>query len=299
MKASLKFSVVTPSYQQGRFIDKTIQSVLSQSYENFEYIIFDAKSDDETIDILKAYEDKIDWISENDDGQADAVNKGILKATGDVICWLNSDDVYEADAFRQVAKYFEDNPDMDIVYGRGYHIDTNNNFINEYPTTAFDANFLKENCFICQPALFFRKCVIEKIGLLDKSLYYCMDYEFWLRAADKGLKFGYLEEVLAHSRLYKDNKTLRNRQAVHKEIVQMFLKKFGKVPDRWILNYAHVCCYARADRKKELFKFIVMLFLYTNAFSLYYNKNLNRYIFIQLKNYIFNFLRKDVKAKHK
>ena len=231
-------SVITPSYNQGRFIERTLQSVLGQNVP-FEYIVLDGASNDGTLGILRRYENGIRWVSEPDRGQAHAVNKGLQATTGEIIAWLNSDDVYLGDAFERVLDFFESNPNVDVVYGKAWYIDTNDRISGEYKTEKWDLKRLKEFCFICQPAAFFRRRVIEKFGLLDESLHYCMDYEYWLRLALGGARFTYLPDFLASSRLYPENKTLGQKMNVHLEINNMLKRKIGYVPDLWLYGYAH------------------------------------------------------------
>ncbi|MEP0752687.1 glycosyltransferase [Trichocoleus sp. Lan] len=235
---SLRFSVVTPSFCQGRFIDRTIQSVLAQGIADMEYVICDGGSKDETIDILKLYSDKIRWVSEPDKGQADAVNKAIAMTTGDIIAWINSDDVYYPGAFEAVKRIFEANPTVQIIYGDADHIDEKDEIINSYLTEPWNYERLLETCYLCQPAVFFRRSLVEKYGNLDASLNYCMDYELWLRYG-KQVDFYYLQTKLAGSRLYKTNKTLGQRLAVCTEINDMIHREFGFVPTNWIFGYAH------------------------------------------------------------
>jgi glycosyltransferase involved in cell wall biosynthesis len=238
---SLKFSIITPSFCQGRFIERTIQSVLSQglSLTEYEYVVCDGGSQDETLDILKRYESQIRWISEPDKGQADAVNKGIAMTTGDIIAWINSDDVYYPGAFEAVRAVFESHPDVQVVYGDADHIDENDQVLDAYPTETWKYERLKTTCYLCQPAVFFRRHLIKELGSIDDSLRYCMDYELWLRFGQH-YPFYYLYKKLAGSRLYSSNKTLGQRVLFHQEINKMLLQKLGSVPHRWIFAYAYV-----------------------------------------------------------
>ncbi len=235
----MKITVVTPSYNQGSYIRRTIESVLSQEIEGLEYIVMDGGSTDETVSILKEYGDSIIWKSEKDKGQTDAVNKGIRAAHGDIIGWLNSDDIYYPGAIGKVLDVFQRHPEINVVYGNANHIREDDSFIEEYYTEDFDYERLKDVCFICQPSLFFRKKLVDIYGYLDDKLQYCMDYDYWLRLG-KGEKFYRLNELIAGSRLYDDNKTLGARRKVHEEMLVMQKKNLGRASEKWVYNLAHV-----------------------------------------------------------
>jgi len=235
----LRFSVITPSFCQGRFIERTIESVLAQNVEDIEYIICDGGSNDETIEILKKYDQKIRWFSEPDRGQADAVNKGISMTTGEIIAWINSDDIYYPEAFQTVKQIFENHPEIEIIYGNADWINESDEIIYPYPTEAWNYKRLIETCYICQPAVFFRRTLIERFGNLDASLHYCMDYELWLRYG-KYVKFYCTPKKLAGSRIYSTTKTISKKLQAHYEVNQMLMTKFKKVHDNWIVTYAFV-----------------------------------------------------------
>jgi glycosyltransferase involved in cell wall biosynthesis len=259
----MKVSIVTPSYNQGQFIERTLQSVASQTGAEIEHVVFDGGSADNTVEVLRNFSPPVRWVSKKDKGQTDAVNQGIRATDGEIIGWLNSDDIYYPGAVARVGEYFAQHPEIDVVYGMADHIDLDDKAFESYPTESWDFERLQETCFICQPALFFRRRVVEQNGLLDESLNYCMDYEFWLRLGNAGARFGYLEEKLAGSRLYADNKTLGARVKVHKEINDMFKKMFGKVPDSWLLNYAHARVESKTDRKESPRWFVIKLLIST------------------------------------
>jgi glycosyltransferase involved in cell wall biosynthesis len=242
----LRFSVVTPSFQQGRFIERTICSVLDQKDVAFEYLVVDGGSTDQTTAILERYGDQIRWLSEPDHGQADAVNKGIRLTQGEIIAWINSDDVYYPGALSAVHQVFAAHPEVDVVYGDGDHIDEHDRVLEPYPIEPWDYRRLTQTCFLCQPATFFRRRLVERYGGLDSRLNFCMDYELWLRYG-KHARFHYLPRKLAGSRMYADNKTLSQRRAVHRETLAMYKASVGQIPDQWLLGYAELTAGQRGE----------------------------------------------------
>lgn len=260
----MKVSIITPSFNQGKFIARTLQSVKQQqdTLPNdiaIEHVVYDGGSTDDTLEILRGFKDDVVWVSEPDRGQTHAVNKGLQNTTGEIIGWLNSDDVYYPGAISKVLNFFAENPEVDVVYGMARHIDIYDKVINSYPTAAFSVQDLLANCFICQPALFFRRRVLNKTGLLDESLNYCMDYEFWVRMALLGIKFAYLQDLLAGSRLYPQNKTLSAKVAVHAEINDMLKKHLNYVPISALINYAYAVVSETVNKNTKPYKFAFKL----------------------------------------
>ncbi len=211
-----KFSIITPSFNQVKFIEKTIKSGIEQGYPNLEYIVMDGGSTDGTAEILKKYGSKVIWRSEKDKGQANAVNKGLKLATGEILAYLNSDDVYEKDAFFKVAEFFDKNPKVKWVYGNCRIIDEEDREIRKW-ITAYKKFFLKRHSYslllvldyISQPAVFWRKEITDEFGLFDESQYYELDYEYWLRIGKK-YKPGFIDAYLASFRIHTQAKTGSN-----------------------------------------------------------------------------------------
>src|SRR5262245_6489494 len=179
-----KVTIVTPSYNQGDFIEETIRSVLLQGYPDLEYIIIDGGSADCTLEVVRKYEPWITyWVSESDKGQADAINKGFRNSTGEILAWLNSDDVYEPDAVPFIAKYFAETPECDLLYGNGWYTDEEGNKTNPcFWITQYDRRLLLTFNFILQPAASWRRTLWKRTGGLNPNLHWAMDWEWLLRA---------------------------------------------------------------------------------------------------------------------
>jgi len=275
------FCVITPSYEQGAFIERTILSVLGQDVggldAGLDYLVVDGGSRDGTVEILRRHEDRLRWISEPDGGQADAVNKGLAATRAELVGWLNSDDVYYPGALAKVRAFFAAHPEVDVVYGEAHHVDVDDAVIEPYPTEPWDPERLVERCFLCQPAVFFRRRVVERCGPLDARLHYCLDYEYWLRLARQGVRFAHLPEVLAGSRLYAANKTLGQRLRVHAEINGMLRRTLGRVPDRWLANHAHAATETTGLKREDSpRRFAIEVAVRTWAASLRWNHGVSR-----------------------
>ena len=222
-------SVITPSYNQGRFIEETIESVLSQDYDNIEYIIVDGGSTDNTAGIIKKYDGKLTYITEKDNGQSDAINKGFRMASGEIVAWLNSDDVYEPGCVSRAVEEFEKNSKLGLLYGEGYIIDEKSTKIRVFEhTQEFDywklVNFWD---YIMQPTTFFKKCYLQQVGYLDEDLQYCMDWDLWIKLAAVS-EVKYIPDLLACSREYGETKTSTGGDKRLREIISLLQKYSGK-----------------------------------------------------------------------
>lgn len=214
-----KISIITPSYNQGQFLEETILSVLNQDYPNLEYIIIDGGSTDNSVDIIKKYEGRLAyWVSEKDQGQTHAINKGFKRATGEVVNWLNSDDLLEQGALVILAKEIEEGPTSDFYFGDFSVINSEGIKLFSRKSGPYKFNTLFWGRQLsCQPAVFFRRKLLENIGYLDESLDFCMDTEFWIRAACKGAQFHQISSTLGIARMHGDAKTTQLQKVLHEE----------------------------------------------------------------------------------
>jgi glycosyltransferase involved in cell wall biosynthesis len=206
-------SIIIPSYNQGKYIEQTLVSILEQSYKNVEIIIIDAASTDETVAVIKKYEQHIAyWVSEPDRGQSHAINKGLEKCTGEIFNWLNSDDYLEPGALQNIANAFVENKNVQIVcgYTRCFY-DEDNSTSHEYrmgikPTVAETIVKIEMN----QPGSFYRTGIVKEIGGVNESLRYIFDVELWSRFLCKyGLQNIFLSDArIAHFRLHGSSKSV-------------------------------------------------------------------------------------------
>jgi len=189
-----RISIVTPSFNQGKYLEQTILSVLDLDYSNLEYIIIDGGSTDESVEIIKKYADRLTyWVSEPDRGQSHAINKGFARITGEIVTWINSDDYYEPLVFEKIAAVFLANPQMKILMGDCNLVDENGVLFASVINHERGARELKrywvEYSIPTQPAIFFKRELLGEFGLLDESLHYSMDYDLWMRFAQKNTFF--------------------------------------------------------------------------------------------------------------
>jgi len=219
----------------------------------------DGASTDGTVDLLERYSstpgwEYVHWVSEPDQGQSDAINKGLRKTTGDVIGWLNSDDLFEPGSFSAVLAVFEANPEIDFVYGDYRIMDGSGKTLLLKREIDFDWNIMLCGLnYIAQPNVFFRRRVFEKIGYLNGSLHYVMDYEYWLRAASNGLRFQHVPQTFAACRWHLDAKTVSRDPRIEKELRAVREQYWNKhrFHNSFIQNTYEKCWNVRARASRQ------------------------------------------------
>ena len=221
-------SIITPSFNQARYIEATIQSVLMQDYPNIEYIIVDGGSQDGTVDVIKKYEGRIAWwVSEQDKGQTDAINKGFARAQGQILAWLNSDDTYEPGAISAAVRYLQEHPEVGMVYGDCNFINEDGYVIGKFGSAQTDYRLLRQGyAHIPQQTMFFRADLWKQVGPLDPSFYFAMDYDLWTRLATR-TELKYVPQTWANFRLHTTGKTIMADDRCWPEMVRVHYRDGG------------------------------------------------------------------------
>jgi glycosyltransferase involved in cell wall biosynthesis len=252
-------SIVTPSFNQGEFIEETIQSVLYQGGDFYiDFIINDGGSSDNSVEVIKKYQDLLRdqcavralgglnyyippsqwfewirclgvsfrWVSEEDQGQADAINKGMHCAKGGVVAFLNSDDIYYPGTLARISRLNWRN--IDFAYGKGIWISKKGEVLLDYPTHKPTRHSLFYQCTLCQPTVFIRKDVFVRLGDFSLNYHCAFDYEYWLRAVFRDCKFKFVNAPLACSRMYETNKSLGGQERVSDEVGQLMETYYGQ-----------------------------------------------------------------------
>lgn len=221
-------SIVTPSFNQARYIEATIQSVLSQDYARIEYLIVDGGSTDGTVEIIKKHEGRLAWwVSEQDQGQTDAINKGFERAQGQILAWLNSDDTYEPGAVSAAVKYLLDHPEVGMVYGNCNFINEDGQVIGKFGSAQTDYRLLRQGyVHIPQQTMFFRAQWWKQVGPLDPSFYFAMDYDLWTRLAAR-TELKYVPQTWANFRLHTTGKTIAADDRCWPEMIRVHYRDGG------------------------------------------------------------------------
>ena len=229
-------SIVTPAYNAGRFLEEAIESVLRQDYPNIEYTVVDSESNDETQEIISRYRGRFRAIGTPRQGPAAAIHAGLSQSNGSILAWLNADDTYQPGAVRTAVEALLEHPEADVVYGEACWIDERGAPLRPYPTMPFQPSALARDCFICQPAAFFRAPAYAACAL-DASLIVSFDYDLWISMSLRGCHFVHVPRCLANSRMHPGNLTLSRRGEVFDVSMALLGKYYGYVPFLWVFGY--------------------------------------------------------------
>ncbi|MBW8457604.1 MAG: glycosyltransferase [Thiobacillus sp.] len=228
-----RISIVVPSFNQGRFIGKTLRSIIDQQYPNLELIVVDGGSTDNTLCVIKQYEAHLAWwVSEPDSGQAAAINKGFIRSTGDIMAWINSDDLVAPGAFYQVADYLIKHPETQVVYGDRILINEECLEIGRWILPRHSNRVLKWVDFVPQETLYWTRKAWNLVGAqLDEKLRFAMDWDFLLRLSEKQINIQHLPIFLGLFRVHQNQKTSSQMSSIGQQEIQMIQQReLGYVP---------------------------------------------------------------------
>ena len=224
------FSIVTPSYNQGRFLEATLRSVLEQDYPNIEYLVVDGASTDDSVDIIRRYADRLTWwVSEKDAGQSEAINKGLRRVRGEFVGWLNSDDVYLPGAVSAAMAAFRSSPAAAVVYGDALAIDADGRSFNLMHLRQYSLVDLMAFNIICQPAAFIRRSVLEQMGYLHPAYQLLMDNLLWMNMA-RVAPLVYVPQTWAAARYHEQAKN-RTRGAAYGREARVLIDDLKSRPE--------------------------------------------------------------------
>jgi glycosyltransferase involved in cell wall biosynthesis len=228
-------SIITPSFNQAAFIQETMQSVISQDYPNIEYLIIDGGSTDGSVEIIKEFAaqsnltHQIWWVSEKDQGQTDAINKGFTRAKGEILAWINSDDTYLPHAVSEAVEFLKTHPEAGMVYGDANLIDENGQVLGKFPARQTNYSKLRQGyVHIPQQASFFRAILWRKVGPLDPTFYFAMDYDLWVRLS-KLAPLVYHPGIWANFRLHSSGKSVVADNRCWPEMLRVHFREGGNI----------------------------------------------------------------------
>jgi len=252
-----RLSIITPSFNQGQYLEDCIRSVLEQNYPNLEYIIMDGGSSDQSVEIIQKYAGRLAyWVSQKDAGQSDAINQGFTRASGDLVAWLNADDFYLPGALQAAAQAYQENPNAAFYFGNGLRVDERKQRLGQFfpegevrwsqPALLFGLNY------ILQPAAFINRAALAQAGMLDTSLHYGMDSDLWLRLAQVAEPMA-LQSTLAAQREYSSTKSKAGSFARIEELRALAEKHSGAPMTPGVLCYFLDTLYRYAEAREDLF----------------------------------------------
>lgn len=233
-----RVGIVIPSYNQGKYIEAAIKSALdNKRHADIDVAVMDGGSVDESVEIIQKYEMELKaWCSNPDGGQANAINNGIAALPKcDYYMWLNSDDIYENEySVQKLVDYANENQ-LDVCYGLSHFINEKGEVTGEYPVEEFSAKKLGNRCYLSQPSVMFSGKAYRETGPINETLQMCMDYEYWMRLAQR-YRFGFLREYIGSTRLYGETKTAMMQQRHLEEAIHILNQFYGKVPMHWAVT---------------------------------------------------------------
>ena len=232
-------SIITPSYNQAHFLEATIRSVIAQDYPRVEHIVVDGGSTDGSLEVIRQYEEHLAaWVSEPDEGQTDAINKGFAMASGEILAWLNSDDTYQPHAVSEAAAFLEEHPEVGMVYGDTNFIDEEGRTLGKFNAQQTSYRRLRRGgVYIPQPASFWRASLWEAVGPLDPTFYFAMDYDLWVRFA-KATELRYVPRLWANFRVYRDAKSFAADDRCWPEMLRVHQREGGSLFSPFMAKYA-------------------------------------------------------------
>ena len=244
MNNKMLVSFIVPTLNQADFLNRCLDSCLTQTIPNFEVVVQDGGSKDGSLDILRTYGNSVDWVSEPDSGQSDAINKAIDRCNGEVIAWINSDDYYPTDRVAEtICTAFDSDAELDIVYGDGLFIDTSEKPLRKFSSFQFSnprqTLIQRPTSPVAQPALFFKRKLFVRVGKLREDLHWAMDHELWFRMFSAARRWKYIPEVFAHQTFHPDAKSIRGMKTQFREIQKIKIDFLKLNQGSWT-EYFHV-----------------------------------------------------------
>jgi glycosyltransferase involved in cell wall biosynthesis len=237
-----RITIVTPSYNQGEYIEETIRSVLLQGHPDLEYMIIDGGSKDQSVEIIRKYEQWLAyWVSGPDGGQTSAINDGFRRASGELVSWINSDDLLQANALHAVGRAARGYPDAGMIYGAGAKVDAHGNIVKKIPYRPYDRRLLQTKYFIMQQSSFIRRDVLHRIGFLDESLDYVMDWEVAIRIS-RSYSICAIPDDIGIFRIHAGAKTQQDFWVWGREIAEVGRRYNGVTDPNFVAFWLRLAC---------------------------------------------------------